>query len=70
MSTEHRGRLYDRKNEKEMKEGAYASVCLETQLLVQPKHPGRRTPTSLMTELKPKKRKRSALKTEEAQESP
>ena len=47
--------------EEEMKVGAYASVDLETQLEVQPDHPGRRTVKSLMTELKPKKRKRSAV---------
>jgi hypothetical protein len=60
--------------EKELKVGAYASVDLETQLAVQPDHPGRRTVTSLMTELKPKKRKRSAVGgttgLEDAQESP
>ena len=60
--------------EKEMMVGAYASVDLETQLAVQPNHPGRRTVTSLMTELKPKKRKRSAVggasSPEEAQKLP
>ena len=53
--------------EKEMKVGAYASVDLTN-------HPGRRTVTSLMAELKPKKRKRSAVggatSPEEAQKLP
>ena len=60
--------------EEEMKVGAYASVDLETQLAVQPDHPGRRTVRSLMTELKPKKRKRAAVggatSPEEAQKLP
>ena len=60
--------------EEEMKVGAYASVDLETQLAVQPDHPGRRTVKSLMTELKPKKRRRSAVggatSPEEAQKLP
>jgi hypothetical protein len=67
-------RLAFRSIEKEMKEGACASVCLKTQLEVQPNHPGRRTATSLMAELKPKKRKRSAVggasSPEEAQKLP
>jgi hypothetical protein len=54
-------RLAFRSIEKEMKEGAYASVDLKTQLEIQPNHPGRRTLKSLMAELKPKKRKRSAV---------
>ena len=54
-------KLAFRSIEKEMKVGAYASVDLKTQLEVQPNHPGRRTVTSLMAELKPKKRKRSAV---------
>jgi hypothetical protein len=44
-----------------MEVGACASVDLKTQLEVQPNHPGRRTVTSLMAELKPKKRRRSAV---------
>jgi hypothetical protein len=61
--------------EKEMEVGAHASVDLKTQLEVQPNHPGRRTVTSLMAELKPKKRKRSAVgggatSPEEAQKLP
>ena len=60
--------------EKELKVGAYASVDLETQLAVQPDHPGRRAVKSLMIELKPKKRKRPAVggatSPEEAQKLP
>ena len=67
-------RLAFRSIEKEMKVGSYASVCLKTQLEVQPNHPRRRTVTSLMAELKPKKRKRSAVggatSPEEAQKLP
>ena len=54
-----------RQMEKDIKKGAYASVCLETQLKVQPKlgvglRVGRSS-TSLLTLLQPRKRKRSAV---------
>jgi hypothetical protein len=52
----------------------YASVCLETQLKVQPKLGLDRSSTSVLNLLKPKKRKRSAVggatSPEEAQELP
>ena len=50
-----------RQIENDMKKGAYASVCLETQLKVQPKLGVGRSSTSLLTLLKPRKRKRAAV---------
>jgi hypothetical protein len=49
-----------RQVEEDMKKGAYASVCLETQLKVQPKLGVGRSSKSLLALLKPRKRKRSA----------
>jgi hypothetical protein len=70
----HKVKLAFRHLEKEMKGGAYASVCLETQLKVQPKLGLGRSSTSVLNLLKPKKRKRSAVggatSPEEAEELP
>jgi hypothetical protein len=57
-----KAKLAFRQIEKDIKKGACASVCLETQLKVQPKlGVGRSSTISLLTLLKPRKRKRSAV---------
>jgi hypothetical protein len=43
-----------------VKAGTHVSVALETQLPMQAKNPGKRENTSLIKEVKPNERKRSA----------